>query len=57
VWIEDDGIGADPARTGAGLGLIGMRERMEAVGGALLVGNRPAGGFSLRADVPVESAA
>lgn len=56
VRVEDNGIGADPARSGAGLGLVGMRERMEAVGGSLRVENRPAGGFSVRAEVPVESA-
>jgi two-component system, NarL family, sensor histidine kinase UhpB len=55
--VEDDGIGADPARSGAGLGLVGMRERIEATGGSLRVGNRQSGGFSLRAEVPVETPA
>lgn len=37
--LRDDGVGFDPARAGrgGGLGLIGMRERIEALGGSLLV--------------------
>ena len=31
--IADDGVGMDPARSGAGDGLIGMRDRVAAVGG------------------------
>jgi two-component system, NarL family, sensor histidine kinase UhpB len=57
VCVEDNGVGAEPAHTGPGLGLIGMRERMEAVGGSLQVGNREGGGFRLRAEVPVGSGA
>ena len=52
--IEDNGIGVDPGRATGGLGLIGMRERVEAVGGSLLARNSTAGGFLLRAEIPVE---
>jgi signal transduction histidine kinase len=59
VEVTDDGrgdggrgTGAGPA--GAGLGLVGMRERAELVGGQLTAGPRPAGGFAVRARLPVE---
>ena len=55
VSIEDNGVGLDAARSGAGLGLIGMRERMAAVGGSLLAQNPHHGGFTLRAEVPLET--
>lgn len=38
---------------GAGHGLVGMRERIAAVGGALHVGPSPGGGFCVHATVPV----
>jgi signal transduction histidine kinase len=53
VEIADDGAGFDPAGTGsgAGLGLIGMRERLRLVGGTLAVESRPGGGTRIRARV------
>lgn len=38
---------------GAGHGLIGMRERITAVGGALYTGERPGGGFCVHATIPL----
>ena len=38
---------------GAGLGLIGMRERLESTGGTLHAGPGPAGGWRLAATLPV----
>ena len=55
--IEDDGVGMDPAHTGLGLGLVGMRERVEAVGGSLQLQRSGAGGFALRALIPLGTAA
>jgi len=57
VSVEDNGVGANLLRPGGGLGLVGMRERMEAVGGSLLLQTRPAGGFKLIAHVPIEPTA
>ncbi|MFI0479449.1 sensor histidine kinase [Actinomadura sp. 9N215] len=38
---------------GAGLGLIGLRERLELIGGRLEAGPRPDGGFAVRARIPL----
>ena len=53
VEVADDGAGAPPAAgNGAGVGLVGMRERAEATGGTLEAGPRPGGGFLVRARWP-----
>ncbi|MEV5084821.1 ATP-binding protein, partial [Streptomyces sp. NPDC056159] len=58
VEVEDDGNGTaahggagttDPS-TGSGLG--GMRERARALGGELIAGPRPGGGFAVQARIP-----
>ncbi|HXY97143.1 MAG TPA: histidine kinase [Steroidobacteraceae bacterium] len=56
VSVEDNGMGADASRAGEGLGLIGMRERVEAVGGSLLVSKTANAGFALRGQVPTGAA-
>jgi two-component system sensor histidine kinase DesK len=50
-WIEivDDGRGGI---AGAGNGLAGLRERVEAAGGTVKIGAEPFGGWRLRVDVP-----
>jgi signal transduction histidine kinase len=54
VQIDDDGSGprADPDGDG-GSGIPGMRERVAALGGELLAGAGPAGGFMVRARLPI----
>ncbi|WP_243723314.1 ATP-binding protein, partial [Actinomadura sp. 7K507] len=54
VEVADDGPAAlarHPQR--GGYGLIGMRERVEALGGSLSAGPSPGRGWSVRATVPV----
>ncbi|WP_433311410.1 sensor histidine kinase [Micromonospora chersina] len=51
VEVRDQGAGAG-SEPGTGLGLLGMRERAEAVGGAFHAGPHPDGGFVVRADLP-----
>jgi signal transduction histidine kinase len=51
--VEDDGQGFDPAETGGGSGLVGMRERLALLGGRLAVESAPDGGTTVAAEVPV----
>lgn len=51
--IADDGVGQNSAFPGSsGFGLTGLRERIELLGGNVHAGNRLAGGFVLRIEVP-----
>jgi signal transduction histidine kinase len=50
--VDDDGVGgADPDR---GTGLIGLRDRVEAVGGRMQVDSPPGGGTSLLVTIPID---
>jgi signal transduction histidine kinase len=56
VEVEDNG-GAKVqslAASGSGHGIAGMTERAEALGGTLAAGARPEGGFSVRAQLPLD---
>jgi signal transduction histidine kinase len=55
VQVNDDGKGVSTASAGPGLGLIGMRERVSALGGRLHAGPREGGGFQVRAELPVRA--
>jgi signal transduction histidine kinase len=52
--ISDNGRGADQREPPSGLGLIGMRERVEMLGGNLRVTTASGLGFSLAASIPVD---
>jgi signal transduction histidine kinase len=51
--IEDDGRGGSMELTGSGHGLVGMRERVVALGGSLEAGPCPDGGFRVRIVLPL----
>jgi signal transduction histidine kinase len=55
IEVTDDGLGrpVEPA-TGQGNGLRGIAERVGLLGGELTVGPVPAGGFRVRARLPIE---
>jgi signal transduction histidine kinase len=57
IQVDDDGSGSgsDPSPAGNGLGLIGMRERVTALGGRLHTGPRDGGGFQVRAEFPARA--
>ena len=57
VEILDEGIGSLlNGSADEGNGLIGMRERAEALGGELTAGPRPGRGFAVRARLPIHEA-
>jgi two-component system sensor histidine kinase UhpB len=58
--VRDDGLGFDPATVPAhgqrrGLGLVGIRERLNAVGGTLQIRSARGQGTELIVDIPLES--
>ena len=55
VRIDDDGTGSRHAPL-PGYGLVGMRERVTALGGRLLAGPGADGGFTVRAELPLTGA-
>jgi signal transduction histidine kinase len=55
VQVDDDGKGSSATSPGTGLGLIGMRERVSALGGQLQAGPREGGGFQVQAELPARA--
>jgi signal transduction histidine kinase len=58
IQVDNDGVQVVPANPPmAGVGLLGMRERVAALGGQLQAAPRPEGGFSVRAEIPLNTKA
>jgi signal transduction histidine kinase/PAS domain-containing protein len=60
VEIEDDGVGFDHSRGfaagdgGKGVGLLGMQERAELLGGTIEIDTRPGSGTRVSVEIPVK---
>ncbi len=54
IQVDDDGNATPDAVPVPGVGLSGMRERVTALGGHLRAAPRDEGGFTVRAELPVE---
>ncbi|MFD3577210.1 sensor histidine kinase [Streptomyces sp. NPDC058644] len=54
IRIDDDGRATREAAPVPGVGLLGMRERVSALGGSLRAEPRVEGGFSVHAELPVD---
>jgi signal transduction histidine kinase len=54
IEVIDDGSGFDPSR-GPGRGLLGMRERVEMLGGSIDLLSAPGEGTTVRASLPLRS--
>jgi len=61
IYIEDDGVGfdLDEVRSSAnrrrGLGLLGMKERVELLGGSISLGSQPGLGTQVAVEIPLGS--
>jgi two-component system, NarL family, sensor histidine kinase UhpB len=55
VLIADNGCGVDLGSPRTGLGLVGMRERVAALGGRITLASRPGEGFEVRAFLPLSA--
>jgi signal transduction histidine kinase len=59
IQVDDDGngtvTGTGTRPPGPGLGLVGMRERVSALGGRLQAGPQDDGGFQVRAELPARA--
>ncbi len=53
IAVRDDGEGFDPTSSTGGRGLIGMRERIELLGGRIEVSSTPGDGTEIAATVPL----
>ncbi len=51
--VRDDGAGFDPEAETDGFGLMGMRERVQLLGGELLLDSAPGQGTTVKASIPV----
>jgi len=54
--IQDDGRGMEVDKPGRGLGLVGMRERAEALHGSFALASSPGGGMTIDVAIPVSDA-
>jgi signal transduction histidine kinase len=55
--VADDGTGFDPAETPLGTGLLGMKDRLEALGGELVIDSDRGAGSSVGGVIPVTAPA
>lgn len=54
IQVDDDGKATSDAAPVPGVGLLGMRERVTALGGRLRAAPRGEGGFTVQAELPVD---
>lgn len=54
IQVDDDGTAAPDFTPVPGVGLLGMRERVAALGGRLSTGARREGGFTVLAELPLD---
>jgi two-component system, LuxR family, sensor histidine kinase TtrS len=53
IEVQDNGVGFDPRATGGGFGLVGMRERVEALQGEFTLTSMPGSGTQIKVVLPL----
>jgi two-component system, NarL family, sensor histidine kinase DevS len=53
LTVRDDGVGFDPTVATSGFGLVGMRERVELLGGDLQIESSPGAGTTVTVTLPI----
>ena len=56
IYVADNGAGADMSTPRTGLGLVGMRERVSALGGSITLASERGAGFTVTACLPMAGA-
>jgi signal transduction histidine kinase len=56
ILVADNGAGADLGAPRLGLGLVGMRERVSALGGSITLASERGAGFQVKASLPMGGA-
>ena len=54
LMISDNGVGFDQHHTQSGLGLLGMRERVESLGGDIQLKSSPGNGVAITLEIPAK---
>jgi signal transduction histidine kinase len=54
ITVSDDGSGFDPTAAVTGFGLLGMRERVELLGGTIEIESAPGAGTTVKASIPAQ---
>jgi signal transduction histidine kinase len=57
VEVSDRGVGFDPASSGEGYGLFGVREQISRLGGTFAVASMPGEGTTITIEVPLRAPA
>ncbi|HEY8520804.1 MAG TPA: ATP-binding protein [Gammaproteobacteria bacterium] len=57
IAVRDDGVGFDVRTKGQGLGLLGIRERVESLGGHVTIESAPGQGVAVAARIPLSPVA
>jgi two-component system, NarL family, sensor histidine kinase UhpB len=53
ITIQDNGVGFEPNEASGGVGLVGMRERVQSLGGGFAISSQAGGGTTINIQLPL----